>query len=344
MSGRRTARNDQVDVLGFRVALDLRPEVEVPRAGRDQRVVDVRERLAHLLATARRERMWLVEMRDALAVPVDRVERLADSELVPFDECDPVTVAGQGKRRGEPGHTCAKHDDRKRRRRQGTSLRGALTPHEDGLYSLISKRWPSGSRRKQRVSLPCVTGSVRKVPPRRTQQLVCRPAVIDPDREQVVADVRVGGRRERDVGLVIGRFAALDEQQPRSPEAENDRPGVLAVDRRAQDVRYTRPSSATGSATTRMWVRAVSAAGNVVTAYRRQRTSRGRASPEACSIGSVALRPHPYRSTPRRDGHSGAANGRRDRWLASTTATASARRSSSWTPAARMYSSARRTS
>src|SRR5690348_13941067 len=34
------------------------------------------------------------------------------------------------------------------------------------LYSLSSKRWPSGSRRKQRVSAPFVTGGVRNVPPR----------------------------------------------------------------------------------------------------------------------------------------------------------------------------------
>ena len=36
------------------------------------------------------------------------------------------------------------------------------------------------------------------------EELVCRQAVVDPDREQVVAEVRIGRRGKRDIGLVVG--------------------------------------------------------------------------------------------------------------------------------------------
>src|SRR5215212_1062624 len=43
---------------------------------------------------------------------------------------------------------------------------GEVERHVDGRYSLISNRWPSGSRRKHRVSAPCLSGAVRNSPPR----------------------------------------------------------------------------------------------------------------------------------------------------------------------------------
>lgn len=68
------------------------------------------------------------------------------------------------------------------------------------------------------------------------EELIGGLAILDPDREEVVAPVRIGRWGEGHARLVERRPAALDEQEPRPAEGKNDRGAVLAVERRAQDI------------------------------------------------------------------------------------------------------------
>ena len=122
-------------------------------------------------------------------------------------------------------------------------------------------RWPSGSRKKARISQSDSTGGGQEGRAPVAQGRERRPAVGDPDRHRMADAVGVGRRRERDRGLVGGRAAAGDQEQPR-PEGAQDarRAAVLAVDLGAQDVAVERRARSM-SATTRMWVSSIPSAG-----------------------------------------------------------------------------------
>ena len=112
---------------------------------------------------------------------------------------------------------------------RGLAARAAR--HAGFLASLISSRWPSGSRKKARTSHSYSTGGVRKAAPARQQGLIRGAAVRHADRHLVVDGVRVARRRERDVRLVWRRTAAGHEQQPRAEEAQDHgRAAVLPVE------------------------------------------------------------------------------------------------------------------
>ena len=70
---------------------------------------------------------------------------------------------------------------------------------------VISRRWPSGSRRKQRISAPQSCGGVRNVGAPGPQRLRSGLAVGHAQRHRVADQVGVGRRCEDDRGLVGGR-------------------------------------------------------------------------------------------------------------------------------------------
>jgi hypothetical protein len=80
-------------ILGSKRTAELRPQVDVAGTGLKQRLVDVGEQGPELAPPAGRERVRLEEMRDALAMPIDGIERLADGHLVAFDQGDGVAGA-----------------------------------------------------------------------------------------------------------------------------------------------------------------------------------------------------------------------------------------------------------
>jgi hypothetical protein len=65
--------------------------------------------------------MRLHEVRDALAIPVESLERLADDDLVALDERDLVSVPGERQRGRKARHAATEDDDRQR----------SLTVHPD---------------------------------------------------------------------------------------------------------------------------------------------------------------------------------------------------------------------
>src|SRR5262249_40912190 len=64
-----------------------------------------------LAPPARRERVRLQEVRNAVAYPARRVERIAQDERVPLDQDDFVAVTCEGKACGEPADSAAEDGD-----------------------------------------------------------------------------------------------------------------------------------------------------------------------------------------------------------------------------------------
>ena len=96
--------------------------------------------------------------------------------------------------------------------------------------SLISSRWPSGSRKKARISRPCVTGGVRNSAPRSRRMSY---AAMQSGTRRVSSwrdGVRVGRRGEADRRLIARRSATGHEEEPHALEPHDGRrAAVLAV-------------------------------------------------------------------------------------------------------------------
>jgi hypothetical protein len=115
------------------------------------------------------------------------------------------------------------------------------------LASLISRRYPSGSRKKHRTSSSYFHGWRQKLRPPLLEHLASRCAVRHADCHLVAYRSR-NRWREDDVGLVLGGRSARHEEQPSPEEAEDYRgPALLALHLGTQNVLVEQRVSGRGS-------------------------------------------------------------------------------------------------